>query len=477
MIKFSDIIEKIRNSKKLLTKDGYEFLLNNLSNINLNKLFTELDKIDTVFINSDVLKNYVKIEERKETPYEIKILYNPGEKITKGEGIKEFSSLIRYRYNYLKKSIQRRIKIKSPDLLATLMLEKKQFYHVIGLVYSKRIKKDRIVIELEDETSIKEIYVSRKFNPSAYEILYKIPLDSVIGIKVRLLKNKFLVADDVYLPIIEHNEYSLNEDVYAIFTSDIHVGSEKFLEEQFKHFIDILNGKNIENETLSEIIPRIKYMLIAGDCVDGIGVFPGQENELIITDIRKQYRHLYNLLKRVPKRIKVIIIPGNHDATRKSLPQPPIIEEYAYEFYSDDKFLILGNPVNISLQGVNIYMYHGDFLQDAFTMIPGTTQENISNAMKVLLMIRHAAPTFGGFTKIAPEPVDKLIIPEKINIFHTGHVHRISVDKYNNILTINSGTWQTQTNYQKMNGYNPTPGIIPIVNLRTSKVYLLNLME
>ena len=476
MTKLSDIVSKIREGNKLLTKDGYEFLLENLNEIDIDRLLNDIKIINNPFIDADMLRKYLTIEEKKET-YDIKILFNPGASATRGEGLKEFSSLIRYRYNYLKKSILKRMKIKTPDLLATLTLEKKKFYNVIGLIYSKKIKKDRIVIELEDETSIKEIYVNKRFSPKVYDTLYKLPLDTVVGFKVRLLKERFLVADDIFLPSTEYNDVNTNEDIYAVFTSDIHVGSDKFLEDQFKLFIDMLNGKNIDNETLAEIIPKIRYFLIAGDCVDGIGVFPGQENELIITDIRKQYRHLYNLLKRIPDRIKVIIIPGNHDATRKSLPQPPIIEEYAYEFYNDEKFIMLGNPVNISLHGVNIYMYHGDFLQDAFTMIPGTTQENINNAMKVLLMIRHAAPTFGGYTKIAPEPVDKLILPEKINIFHTGHIHRIAVDKYNNILMINSGTWQLQTNYQKMNGYNPTPGVIPIINLRNSKVFLINLME
>jgi len=477
MKKISSVLNEIRQNNKVLTKDAYDFLLENIDRFDTSKFFSEIGKIDKVFINVDILKKYVVKKEYESKQTDIKILFNPGEKITRGEGLKEFSSLIRYRYNYLKKSILKKMRVKSVDLLATLALEKKQFYYVIGLIYSKRVRKDRIIIELEDETSIKEIYINKKFNPKVYDLVYKIPLDSVIGFKVRLIKNRFLVSEDVYFPITEFNDYKLNEDIYAIFTSDLHVGSDKFLEDHFKLFIDMLNGKNLNNELLNSIIPRIRYILIAGDLVDGIGVFPNQEKELLINDIRGQYRYLYNLLSKVPNRIKIIMIPGNHDATRKSLPQPPIIEEYAYEFYHDKKFILLGNPVNICLQGVNIYMYHGDFLQDAFTMIPGTTQENINNAMKVLLMIRHAAPTFGGYTRIAPEPSDKLIIPEKINIFHTGHVHRISLDKYNGILMINSGTWQLQTNYQKMNGYNPTPGIVPIINLRTLKTYLINLME
>jgi len=239
-------------------------------------------------------------------------------------------------------------------------------------------------------------------------------------------------------------------------------------------FIDILNG-DTDDVTLQEIIPRIRYLLIAGDLVDGIGIYPKQEKELVLLDIREQYKYLYDLLKKLPKYIRIIIIPGNHDASRKALPQPPIIEEYAQEFYSDNRFIMLGNPANISLHGVNIYIYHGDFLQDALTLIPDIRQENIDKAMEILLRIRHVAPTYGASTRIAPESVDRLVIPEQINIFHTGHIHRIVTSSYNDILMINSGTWQDQTEYQKINGLKPTPCIVPIINLKNKKTFLLNL--
>jgi len=135
----------------------------------------------------------------------------------------------------------------------------------------------------------------------------------------------------------------------------------------------------------------------------------------------------------------------------------------------------LGNPVNISLHGVNIYIYHGDFIQDLFTMIPRLSRENISKALSILLKVRHTAPTYGLNTLIAPEKEDLLIIPKEIDVFHTGHTHKLYIGKISGILTINSGTWQSQTKYQKIYGITPDPLKVPIVNLKNLETIILNL--
>ena len=41
---------------------------------------------------------------------------------------------------------------------------------------------------------------------------------------------------------------------------------------------------------MREIASHVKYCLVAGDVVDGVGVFPGQALELNIRDVHKQYR-------------------------------------------------------------------------------------------------------------------------------------------------------------------------------------------
>jgi DNA polymerase II small subunit len=333
-----------------------------------------------------------------------------------------------------------------------------------------------VFIEIEDDTGRKTILISRYGNEELYNKTKEIPPDSVIGIKASQYKGDLLIAKEIYLPDVTVNKTSLEEDIYAVFTSDLHIGSNKFIEDAFLSLIDILKGYT-DDEKLKNIIKKIRYFVIAGDLVDGVGVFPNQESELLISDIKEQYNYAYNILKKIPGYIKIIIIPGNHDATRKALPQPPIRKEYADKFYDDKQFLMLGNPVNINLHGVNCYLYHGDFLQDMFTLIPEITQNDLNRAMRILLQVRHIAPTYGATTRIAAEKSDKLIIPEKLNIFHTGHIHRISIGRYKDILMINSGTWQLQTAYQKANGFSPTPGIVPIINLKDRSVLALNLLE
>ena len=55
-----------------------------------------------------------------------------------------------------------------------------------------------------------------------------------------------------------------------------------------------------------------------------VRVYPNQEQELAILDIFEQYHHVTQFIEEIPDYIKVIAIPGNHDATRQALPQPSI---------------------------------------------------------------------------------------------------------------------------------------------------------
>lgn len=494
MEKVNEFLKKIDHIGKILTLDAIDYIYKNLGKYSSKKIIKEIEKIDDLFITKDTLEDIIRkislqepentyrepgeylLEKKEKIIHKIKILNNPGETIHKGKGDKEYHLYFSDRYRKLKGVLLKIMKTRNQDLIATLRLEKKKSYNIIGFIYSKKITKKNIILDFEDETGRKLVLVGRYINEEVYKKTKKIPPDSVIGLKVTLGKRDILIAKEVYLPSVKPNKGHAKRDVYAVFTSDLHIGSEKFLEDEFLMFVDILNGYT-DDEKLRDIVKKIKYFVIAGDIVDGIGVFPGQEKELLITDIREQYKHAYKLLSKIRKDIKIIMIPGNHDASRKALPQPPILSEYAEKFYEDKRFLILGNPVNINIHNVNCYIYHGDFLQDMFTLIPEITQNDIDKAMRILLQVRHVAPTFGASTKIGLEMTDRLILPEKLDIFHTGHIHRINVGRYNDILIINSGTWQKQTSYQRSNGFVPTPGKIPIVNLRNKNVFVLNLLE
>ena len=80
-----------------------------------------------------------------------------------------------------------------------------------------------------------------------------------------------------------------------------------------------------------------------------------------------------------------------------------------------------------------------------------------------MLRKRHLAPVYGEKTPLASELEDYLVIDEVPDILHTGHVHVNRYKKYNGVHLINSGTWQTQTDFQKIKNIDPTPAQVSVI--------------
>jgi len=222
------------------------------------------------------------------------------------------------------------------------------------------------------------------------------------------------------------------------------------------------------------ITKRIRYLVIAGDIVDGIGVYPGQDRDLEISDVASQYKYASDLLKMVPDNIKIIIIPGNHDVSRQALPRPPIPRKYCEELYEMDNVKMLGDPCFISLHGVKVLISHGKSLDDILSTIPGLSFSRPTEGMKLLLNARHLSPMYSRRTPLAPEFEDRLVIEDIPDIFHSGHIHTVDSEIYRGILLLNSGTWQGQTPYQASRGILPISAIVPIVNLSTMETITRN---
>ena len=70
------------------------------------------------------------------------------------------------------------------------------------------------------------------------------------------------------------------------FLSDIHVGSKTFLEAQWHKMV-----RWFHTDPLAK---TIKYLILSGDCVDGVGIYPGQDKELAIPDLFAQYSDLHD---------------------------------------------------------------------------------------------------------------------------------------------------------------------------------------
>jgi DNA polymerase II small subunit len=244
------------------------------------------------------------------------------------------------------------------------------------------------------------------------------------------------------------------------FLSDVHVGSKTFLEDRWSKLSTWLGGTD-------EVAQSIRYLVVSGDVVDGIGVYPRQDEELAIDDIYGQYEALARLIAAFPDRIRVILLPGNHDAVRPAEPQPTFPASIQKLF--DSHVVFAGNPCLLSLEGVRVLAYHGRSMDDLVSAIPGLSYQRPLDAMKAMLRMRHLAPIYGGKTPIAPEAEDHLIIDEVPDIFVTGHVHAAGVDQYRGVVLVSASTWQAQTPYQKMRNIEPSPARLPIVDLGTGQ--------
>ena len=332
---------------------------------------------------------------------------------------------------------------------------------LIGLVSDIRsTASGHWLVELEDTTGTFPCLVmkDREFASDVMTLLH----DEVVAVEGTLADDGgILFVDTLHFPDVPrtHSPSTADRPVEAALISDVHVGSEEFLEDAWQRFADWLHTPEAE---------RIEYLLIAGDMVEGIGVYPDQDDELEIIDIYDQYEAFSEHLKDVPGDMEIVMIPGNHDAVRLAEPQPAFDEELRDIMTAHDA-TISANPSTVTIEGVSVLMYHGVSLDEVIAELPdeAATYERPQDAMEQLLRKRHVAPQYGGQTRIAPEAEDHLVMEEVPDIFHTGHVHKLGYGKYHNVLSINSSCWQAQTDFQKSVNLVPDVGYAPIVDLQT----------
>lgn len=397
----------------------------------------------------------------EEVRAEYEVVKDPTHQLSPMEGLRGFQELFKSRFEKLMKIVRQRPDAYQIRRTAELKKAPSTIHKIAGLVLKKQARRGHVELTIDDESGKIDLMVmDEKVKREAIELC----LDQLAIIDLQFSGRGLAIAKGVYSPDIPDRVVSRSKKVvYAVFTSDLHVGSKTFLLDAFNRFTLWLRGEMGD----SLIVRRIKYLIIGGDAVDGVGVYPDQEKELEERDIHKQYEKVANLIEKVPKHIQVFIIPGNHDPVRQALPQPAILKEYAHWFSSMENVIMLGNPCSLKLHGVNVLVYHGRSLDDVVATIPGLTFSKPASAMRVLLKARHLAPIYGGRTSIAPEVEDHLVIEEVPDIFHAGHVHAIDVSTYRGTMMVNSGTWQGQTGYQARMGISPTPGLVPVVNLAT----------
>ena len=429
----------------------------------IRQVVKEKSKQKLFLINQDDLESFLGLKDDEKLESEFRVLNDPSSKITSAEGVEGYNSLFSSRFSKLKKIISNRPESKMLKSISSALSAKSiDDVYICGLLTERKVERNVTKLTIDDPTgSIETIVFDKDLQKNAASLL----TDQFVMEKIVFGKKGGFIVKDVIVPDIpEHASNRSKTEAYAVFLSDLHIGSMYFMEKELNDFILWLSSAD-------PVARKVRFILICGDVVDGVGIYPNQDKELDLVDIHQQLEKTIELLNKIPKHIKVIVTPGNHDPGRRALPQPAIPEFYNSSLWNQENISMLGNPAMVSLNGVKVMMFHGQSIDDVVRTTPGLSYDKPAQVMRHLLQARHLSPIYGSQTPLAPEKEDMMVIGEVPDIFHAGHVHVVDMDLYRGVLILNSGAWQHQTPFQAGVGITPTPGLAVIVNLKTFKVY------
>ncbi len=451
--------------------------------INREKITMFLDEIGGEFEKNSALGLIPTppLEPKEKTANEIAssvMIKNEFNEKMREKNIDSFFDYYASRYSKMKSILLQR-----PELSGTMSMNRfgqnsqgsEKNVSVIGIVSGViQTKHGNTLLELEDPTGKITAFIKKGKNIGEDRVIK----DEVIAVKGNFSKN-YLFTDSIIFPDVPFPQKikTVSEAVSAAFISDLHFGSKQFLFDAEKKFIEWIND--------SPDAKKIKYLVIAGDVVDGVGIYPNQEKDLEVKDIYQQYLLFEKFVAKIPEHIEIIISPGNHDAVRSAEPQPPIGIEFLPNIYHKKNVHLVSNPALVTVgakenePGIDILIYHGSSTTDIVNDIPYLrlkTMKEPQHVMKEMLKKRHIAPIYGSIT-LSPEQKDYFVIDSVPDIFLIGHLHSHSIENYKGITMICSSSFQGQTAFMDRVGHVANPGKISVVDLETRKHWVVDLMK
>lgn len=346
----------------------------------------------------------LNIHEHKEQlmkDHRIKIVFDYKEKNHK-RTVLDFVNYFNVRFKELEKILRQRQELNNLTSIARINQKKeRENVALIGVVYDKMVSKNNnIVLTLEDQTGTVKVLINHN-KEDLFTLAQEIQLDETIGVTGTF--DKFVFANNIILPDVPLTKELKKspEPGYFVVIADPQIGNKLFLEKEFSKLIEWMNGEQ-GNDQQKDIASKIKYLFIVGDLVDGVGIYPDQEYDLNIIDIRDQYSALAEHLKKI-KNIPIIVCPGNHDVGRMSEPQPGFNDEYSKPIWMLPNVICVSNPSLINIfsskdfEGFDVQLYHGgSFIYYSYAL-PEVRQKGGQKRadliMRYQLQRRHLSPT------------------------------------------------------------------------------------
>lgn len=393
--------------------------------------------------------------------------YN-GASESKGKAL-DFLQLFQDKYTFLQGELKNRGY--QPRSLAKIDRQGRDSeFDVIVMVSEKtNTKNGHVLLSIEDMEGQAKALI-----PASDEELItrakRLTVDDVIGMKCKLARTgELMIVKDFSWPDLPQRKPKTSDvDLGITITSDIHIGSKLFIRPWWEKFVSWMN-REVGSDAEKARVGKLKYVVIAGDLVDGIGVYPNQINELEVKDIYEQYHQFENYLAQLPDYLEIFITPGNHDPCRWHDPQPQVLKEMVPTLYKQKNVHFLPSPAWLEIEGQKTLIYHGSgLIGGMFAMnIPPTKPEEV---IKELLIKRDLMSVYGTKHPYAPEPKAYMLVREHPDLYIGGDNHYNAYAQYRGTTIINNGCWQTTSAYAASKGFINTPGRVPQFNLQTATI-------
>ena len=472
-----EILAKANQAGVLIDPEAVDYILDQKSPLEFFDSLLGSMPPDTPIITPELLTPRATVTRptkpapRDETHTNIKIRKNFPTTNAKAE-IESFTRYFNDRYRKLGNILRKRIELAGAISIVHAKSKGEKVAIIAMVTASRQTTNGHRILEVEDPTGKTPILVI-KSKPELLKNAESLVFDEVVGILGTVGDNIIFCNEIIWPEIpIAKRDTQVEDDVAVAFLSDTHVGSDNFMEKNFLKMVDWLRGNKGSPEQ-RELAKKISYIIVAGDLIDGVGIYPHQDRELKILDIHKQFEKTAELFSQFPDNIKIVVSPGNHDGVRLPQPQPPI--DTITDCLCADNIIHVSNPAQVTLHNAyDVLIYHGVSFDGMISSVPslssGYTQPE--KVMEELLKRRHLSPSYG--MDIAAEQEDRLIIDEIPNLFHCGHVHTNGYKTYRGVRLLNSGAWQSQTKYQKMLNHTPTPCKLPVLSLKSNSIQIIN---
>lgn len=429
--------------------------------------------------------NIEKDLEEKRKKFDVDVLFDytePGRKLT----VQDFTLYFNRRLQYFTELLSGRINLDNVMRVQQLrnFFDTNEEVSIIGLVSEiQQTKKGHYMLTIEDKSGQIKCFVN-KDKPELVEKVELLCLDEGIGIRGNIGDN-IIWTEEIVIPSppMDAELKSTSEEHYVACISDIHFGAREFVDEAFQKFVDFMNGRT-SNEQLNELAKKVKYVILAGDIIDGIGIYPNQGKDSRILSTELQYHEAARWLSQIPKDKCLIIIPGNHDSDRLSEPQPKLPYSKAYALYNMENAILLSNPSQVKLfadeenEGLTYYIYHGGsifYYADKIQSLRDKGGAKVpEEVIKFLLEKRHIAPSHGSTLYVPDSQNDPLVIKSMPDYFIVGHTHKLSLANYKGCTIVSCGCWVEMSEYQEKMGMYPDVGKCTLLNSKTRKPRIIN---